>query len=52
MSGFAEDLQVVWVKMECCREDEKYAENRVFLRKFCDQLGPHMDAKRMFLTGF
>lgn len=39
MSGFAEDLQVVWVKMESCREDEKYTENGVFWRKFWDQLG-------------
>ena len=39
MSGFVEDFQVGWVKMESCREDEKYAENRVLWSKFWDQFG-------------
>jgi len=39
LSGFAEDFQVGRVKMKSCREDEKYAENRVFLRKFWEQFG-------------
>jgi len=39
MSGFVEDFQVGRVKMESCREDEKYTENGVFWMKFCDQLG-------------
>ena len=39
MSGFVEDFQVGRVKMECCREDEKYGKNRVFWRKFWDQFG-------------
>ena len=39
MSGFAEDFQIGRVKMESCREDEKYGENRVFWRKFWDQFG-------------
>ena len=37
MSGFVEDFQVGRVKMKSCREDEKYAENRAFWRKFWDQ---------------
>ena len=40
MSGFVEDFQVERVKMENCREDEKYGENRVFWRSFGTNLGP------------
>lgn len=37
MSDFAEDFQVGRVKMECCREDEKYGKNRVTCPEICLQ---------------